>query len=119
MNLESLLTFDAFMHLFSLSLVKGSCNIIQYCYDPQEVLNSIKVNMHNYQQLLNAFYPINQAKPSSAILAYFTNYTAQLPPECSQGTYPSCMEDLSNTERYLSEITLAHVDNFINIQHSE
>ena len=42
----------------------------------------------NYQQLLNAFYPINRAKPSDVIVAYFTNYTDPLPEECSLGTYP-------------------------------
>ena len=42
----------------------------------------------NYQQFLNAFYPINRAKPSSVMIAYFTNYTDPLPEECSLGTYP-------------------------------
>ena len=42
----------------------------------------------NHQQLLNVFYPINRAKPSSIIIAYFTNYTDPLPEECSLGTYP-------------------------------
>ena len=59
------------------------------CYnDPLEVLNSIKAYPDNYQQLLNAFYPINRAKPSSVIIAYFTNYTDPPPEECSLGTYP-------------------------------
>ena len=87
MNLESLQIFCVFALHFSLSLVKSSCNM-RYCDDPQKVLDSIKVYSDNHQQLLKAFYPINQAKPASVILAYFTNYTNQLPPECSQGTYP-------------------------------
>ena len=86
---ESLLIILQFTTLLlSLSLVKGSCNIKQYCDDPREVLDSIKLYSDNHQQLLNAFHPINEAKPASVILAYFTNYTDQLPPECSQGTYP-------------------------------
>ena len=60
----------------------------QVCLDPLEILNSIKSYPDNYQQLLNAFYPINRAKPSSVIIAYFTNYTDPLPEECSLGTYP-------------------------------
>ena len=88
MNLESLPIFHVFELLLSLSLVNGTCNTMQYCDDPQEVLDSIKVYSDNHQQLLKAFYPVNQAKPASFILAYFTNYTDQLPPECSQGTYP-------------------------------
>ena len=60
----------------------------QVCDDPLEMLNSIKAYPDNYQQLLNAFYPNNWAKPSSVIIAYFTNYTDPLPEECSLGTYP-------------------------------
>ena len=74
--------------LTSVSVVCGQC-AYEDCYDdPLEVLNSIKVYPDNYQQLLNAFYPINRAKPSSVIIAYFTNYTDPLPEECSLGTYP-------------------------------
>ena len=58
------------------------------CEDPLEILKSIKADPDNYQQILNAFYPINWAKPSSVIIAYFTNYTDPLPEECSLGTYP-------------------------------
>ena len=63
---------------------------MQYCEksDPLQILNTIKGYPDNYQQLLNAFYPINQAKPSRVIIAYFTNYTDPLPQECEQGTYP-------------------------------
>ena len=66
----------------------GGCDRYQVCDDPLEVLNSMKAFPDNYQQLLNAFYPINRAKPSSVIIAYFTNYTDPLPEECSLGTYP-------------------------------
>ena len=58
------------------------------CDNPSEILNSIKADPDNYQQLLNAFYPINRARPSDVIIAYFTNYTDPLPEECSLGTYP-------------------------------
>ena len=54
----------------------------------RDLLETIKGYPDNYQQLLNAFYPINRAKPSSVIIAYFTNYTDPLPQECEQGTYP-------------------------------
>ena len=74
--------------LISIRVVCGQC-AYEDCYnDPLEVLNSIKAYPDNYQQLLNAFYPINRAKPSSVIIAYFTNYTDPLPEECSLGTYP-------------------------------
>ena len=68
--------------------VYGECALYQDSKDPLEILESIKAYPDNYQQLLNAFYPINRAKPSSVIIAYFTNYTDPLPEECSLGTYP-------------------------------
>ena len=34
------------------------------------------------------FTPINRAKTSSVVIAYFINYTDPLPEECSLGTYP-------------------------------
>ena len=60
----------------------------EVCDDALEILNSINSCPENYQQLLNAFYPINRARPSDVIIAYFTNYTDPLPEECSLGTYP-------------------------------
>ena len=69
-------------------MVCGEHERYEVCNDALEILNSIKSCPDNYQQLLNAFYPINQAKPSSVIIAYFTNYTDPLPEECSLGTYP-------------------------------
>ena len=60
----------------------------QLCTYPQEILNSFKNSPENRCQLLKAFYPFNKAKPSSVIIAYFTNYTDPLPQECEQGTYP-------------------------------
>ena len=65
-----------------------SCGECAQCESSDEILNSIKAYPDNYQQLLNAFYPINRAKPSSVIIVYFTNYTDPLPEECSLGTYP-------------------------------
>ena len=65
----------------------GECADHQ-CESSDKILHSIKADPDNYQQLLNAFYPINRAKPSSVIIAYFTNYTDPLPEECSLGTYP-------------------------------
>ena len=68
--------------------VHGECAVHQYCDDILEILKSIKAQPENYQQLLNAFYPVNYAKPFTVIIAYFTNYTDPLPEECSLGTYP-------------------------------
>ena len=72
----------------STGVICGELEQCEVCEDPLEILKSIKAYPDNYQQLLNAFYPINRAKPSSVIIAYFTNYTDPLPEECSLGTYP-------------------------------
>ena len=69
-------------------MVCGEPEQYEVCDDALEILNSIKGDPDNYQQLLNAFYPINRARPSDVIIAYFTNYTDPLPEECSFGTYP-------------------------------
>ena len=69
-------------------MVCGEHERYEVCNDALEILNIIKSYPDNYQQLLNAFYPINRARPSDVILAYFTNYTDPLPEECSLGTYP-------------------------------
>ena len=72
----------------STGVICGELEQCEVCDDPLEILKSIKADPDNYQQLLNAFYPINWAKPSSVIIVYFTNYTDPLPEECSLGTYP-------------------------------
>ena len=69
-------------------MVCGEHEQYEVCDDALEILNSIKAYPDNYQQLLNAFYPINWARPSDVIIAYFTNYTEPLPEECALGTYP-------------------------------
>ena len=80
-----ILLFSALVYTRIISY--GEC-VDHQCESSDKILNSIKVDPDNYQQLLNAFYPINRAKPSSVIIAYFTNYTDPLPEECSLGTYP-------------------------------
>ena len=80
-----ILLFSALVYTRIISY--GEC-VDHQCESSDKIFNSIKVDPDNYQQLLNAFYPINRAKPSSVIIAYFTNYTDPLTEECSLGTYP-------------------------------
>ena len=77
-----------FVVLICTRVVIGECVNNRQCDDPFGIITYIKSCPDNYQQLLNAFYPINRAKPSSVIIAYFINYTDPLPEECSLGTYP-------------------------------
>ena len=72
----------------SIALVCGGCIKHHVCNNPDDIrFHSIKADPDNHQQLLNAFYPINRAKPPNVIIAYFINYTDPLPEECSLGTY--------------------------------
>ena len=52
-------------------MVCGEHERSEVCDDALEILNSIKSSPDNYQQLINAFYPMNQARPSDVIIAYF------------------------------------------------
>ena len=74
----------------SCNMVTGECSSLHLKDNPFKVLQTIRSYPENNQQLINAFYPVNRAKPSSVILAYFINYTEsdQLPGECSLGTFP-------------------------------
>ena len=49
--------------------------IIIMCNDPNEIEKSIEAYPDNYQELINAFDPMNWDKPFSVIIAYFVNYT--------------------------------------------
>ena len=72
------------------ALTTGKCLDLYLKETSIKVLQTIRGYPENYQQLINAFYPVNRAKPSSVIIAYFINYTDsdQLPGECSLGTFP-------------------------------
>ena len=98
---SSLLSFLFWLCMYNKGtgvLGQSECN-----KNPIEILNSISAHPDNYQQLLNAFYPINQARPSSVIIAYFTNYTDPLPQECEQGTYPwKTTPRIKNTYSYVN-----------------
>ena len=73
-----------------LATTAGECVSLYLKDNPFKALQTIRGYPENYQQLINAFYPVNRAKPSSVIIAYFINYTDsdQLPGECSLGTFP-------------------------------
>ena len=102
-----------FLFLLAIPIVtpkRQECgHLMQYCGDPLQILTSIKGYPDNYQQLLNAFYPINQARPSSVIIAYFTYYTDPLPQECEQ-LRDLPMEDISSIELLISTHFVVFMD---------
>ena len=66
-----------------------------------------------YQQLLNAFYPINQARPSSIIIAYSNNYTDPLP-ELRVLTWDVSMEDIPGNIHIMVYNIADHYNNYYN-----
>ena len=52
------------------------------------MLADMAADPKSYQQLLQAFYPINKAQPAYMVVAYFVNFTGTFPEECDGHTYP-------------------------------
>ena len=103
MSVQECKTLVMLMITICVGLVGGNCIKSRVCDNSHDIINSIKAYPDNYQQLLNAFYPINRAKPSSVIIAYFINYTDPLPEECSLGTYPWKMHPTINNSYQFME----------------
>ena len=74
--------------LLLVSTLQSDCERIRTCDDTDEILADIAADPKSYQQLLQAFYPINKAQPAYMVVAYFTNFTAIFPAECDGHTYP-------------------------------
>ena len=74
--------------LLLVSTVHSDCERRGTCDDTDKILADIAADPKSYQQLLEAFYPINKAQPSYMVVAYFTNFTAAFPEECDGHTYP-------------------------------
>ena len=83
--------------LLMVSSVQSDCERGGTCDDADKVLADIAVDPKSYQQLLQAFYPINKARPAYMIIAYFTNVTGTFPEECDGHTYPWTMFPYFNT----------------------
>ena len=74
--------------LLLISTVYSDCQRGGTCDDVDKMLIDIAADPKSYQQLLQAFYPINKAQPAYMVVAYFTNFTGTFPGECDGHTYP-------------------------------
>ena len=70
------------------SLVQSDCERGGTCDDADIILRDIGADPKSYQQLLQAFYPVNKAQPAYMVIAYFINFTGTFPEECDGHTYP-------------------------------
>ena len=73
--------------LLLFSTVQSDCERGGTCGDADKILADIAADPKSYQQLLQAFYPINKAQPAYIVVAYFTNFTGTFPAECHGHTY--------------------------------
>ena len=76
------------LFLFLISSVQSDCERGGRCDDADTILRDIAADPKSYQQLLQAFYPINKAQPAYMVVAYFSNFTGTFPEECDGHTYP-------------------------------
>ena len=74
--------------LLLINSVQSDCERGGTCDDADTMLRDIAADPKSYQQLLQAFYPINKAQPAYMVVAYFTNFTGTFPMECDRQTYP-------------------------------
>ena len=76
------------LFLLLISSVQSDCERGGTCDDADTMLRDIAADPKSYQQLLQAFYPINKAQPAYMVVAYFINFTGTFPEECDGHTYP-------------------------------
>ena len=103
--------------LLLVSSVQSDCERGGTCNDADKMLADIAADPKSYQQLMQAFYPVNKAQPSYMVVAYFVNFTATFPEECDGHTYPWTKFPIFNTTHihwYLWSTLPAN--NVVNIQ---
>ena len=103
--------------LLLISSAESECHRGGYCTDPDEILRDIAADPENYQQLLQAFYPINKAQPSYMVVAYFINFTGTFPVECDGHTYPwTTFPNFSTTNIQWYLWSTLTANNVVNVQ---
>ena len=81
------------------------------------MLRDIAADPKSYQQLLQAFYPINKAQPAYMVVAYFTNFTGTFPEECDGHTYPwTTFPNFTTTQIQWYLWSTLPANNVVNIQ---
>ena len=101
--------------LLLVSTVQSDCERGGTCGDADKMLADIAADPKSYQQLLQAFYPINKAQPAYMVVAYFTNFTGTFPEECDGHTYPWTLFPNTTHIQWFLWTTLP-ANNIVNIQ---
>ena len=103
--------------LLLVSTVQSDCERGGTCGDTEKVLGDIASDPKSYQQLLQAFYPINKAQPAYMVVAYFTNFTGTFPEECDGHTYPwTAFPNFNTTHIQWYLWSTLPANNLVNIQ---
>ena len=103
--------------LLLVSTVQSDCERGGTCDDADRILADIAADPKSYQQLLQAFYPINKAQPAYMVVAYFTNFTGIFPEECDGHTYPwTTFPNFNTTHIQWYLWTTLPANNLVNIQ---
>ena len=104
--------------LLLVNSVQGDCERGETCGDAEKMLRDIAADHKSYQQLLEAFYPINKAQPSYMVVAYFTNFiTGTFPEECDGHTYPwTAFPNFNTTHIQWYLWSTLPANNLVNIQ---
>ena len=103
--------------LLLVSTVQSDCERGETCDDADKILADIAADPKSYQQLMEAFYPINKARPAYMVVAYFTNFTGTFPEECDGHTYPwTAFPNFNTTHIQWFLWTTLPANNLVNIQ---
>ena len=103
--------------LLLVSTVQCDCERGGTCEDADTMLRDLAADPKSYQQLLQAFYPINKAQPAYMVVAYFTNFTGTFPEECDGHTYPwTTFPNFTTTHIHWFLWSTLPANNLVNIQ---
>ena len=112
-----MLTFSISILLLLFSTVQSDCERGETCDDADKILADIAADPKSYQQLLQAFYPINKARPAYMVVAYFTNFSGTFPKECDGHTYPwTTFPNFNTTHIHWFLWSTLPANNLVNIQ---
>ena len=106
-----------FLLLLTTSAAHSDCEVGGTCDDANKMLRDIAADPKSYQQLLQAFYPINKAQPAYMVVAYFTNFTGTFQEECDGHTYPwNTFPNFTTTHIQWYVWSTLPANNLVNIQ---
>ena len=67
---------QAIINVEELDYSNSTCQRYSPCNNTDEIVQAILTDEGNYQRLVEAFFPINHARPQSVLIIFFTNGTS-------------------------------------------